>query len=269
MYPVIRVFDRAIGTYGICMVLGIFIAGFLAVRRGKRYGLATEDILVVGATAIGLAILGGGLLYVFVTFPMDVVIDRVLAGDFAFLTGGIVFYGGLIGGIGGALLGARMMKRRMRELIVSIVPFVPLGHAIGRVGCLMAGCCHGMPYSGPFAVYYPHSVLGLPPEQGYFPVQPLEALLNLVICGILLLVQKRKQLGTELLFVYLSLYAVSRFALEFFRGDAARGIYFSVSLSQWISIGLQIVSMLAFMILRKKQSEAEEKNGELSDPLCN
>ncbi len=264
MYPYIRIFDKVIGTYGLCMVLGIFLAGFLAVKRGKRHGLAMEDILIVSATAIGFAIFGGGLLYVLVTFPMDVVIDRILAGDFAFLTGGIVFYGGLIGGIAGAFLGAHIAKRRMQDLIVTIVPFVPLGHAIGRIGCLMAGCCHGMEYSGHLAVYYPRSVLSLPPEQGYFPVQPLEALINVVICGILLFVEKRKKLGSELLFVYLGLYAVSRFTLEFFRGDAARGIYFTLSVSQWISIGLLAISMLAFGIFRwKNKKETHSNTGEI------
>ncbi len=260
MYPFIRIFDKAIGTYGLCMVLGILLAGFLAVKRGKRHGLAAEDILVVGATTIGFALFGGGLLYVAVTFPADVVIDRLLALDFSFLFGGIVFYGGLIGGIGGALLGARIMKRRMRDLIVSIVPFVPLGHAVGRIGCLMAGCCHGMEYNGPLAVHYANSVLGLSPEQGYFPVQPLEALLNVVICGILLLVEKRKKLGSELLFLYLGLYAISRFSLEFFRGDAARGIYFTLSVSQWISMGLLLVCVVAFVSTRRRNKMKTQNN---------
>lgn len=260
MYPIIRIFDKAIGTYGLCMLIGVFLAGFLAVRRGKHYGLAMEDILIVGATAIGFALLGGGLLYVLVSYPMDVIFARILAGDFAIFTSGIVFYGGLIGGIGGALLGARIAKRPVKDLIVSIVPFIPLGHAIGRIGCLMAGCCHGMEYTGPLAVYYPHSVLGLSPEQGYFPVQPLESLLNMVICGILLLVQKRKKLGSELLFVYLGLYAISRFILEFFRGDEGRGLYFGVSVSQWISMGLLLVCVVAFVILSRRNKMKAENN---------
>ena len=133
----------------------------------------------------------------------------------------------------------------------SVVPFIPLGHGIGRVGCVMAGCCHGFPYEGPFALYYPNSVAGLSPDQGYFPVQPLEALINVGICLILLWYEKRMKRPGQLLFAYMGFYAVARFFLEMLRGDAVRGIWYSVSTSQIISLGLLAVSLVGIFWRRK------------------
>ena len=191
MFPYFQVFGKTVGSYGLCMVIGVLLVGWLAIRKSKKLSRPPEDIYIVGACVIGAALICGSLLYVFVTYPISYIIESIAAGDFSFL-GGIVFYGGLIGGIGGALLGIRIARTDWNTLTQAIVPYVPLGHAIGRIGCLLAGCCHGMPYSGPLAVYYPNSVLQLPPDQGYFPVQPLEALLNLGICGILLVLAKKE-----------------------------------------------------------------------------
>ncbi len=254
MYPIINIFGRQFGTYGICMCIAVLLVAFLATRRGKRYGIAMEDIAIVGALAMGIGLVCGCLTYCFVTYPMDVILERLKALDFTFLFGGgIVFYGALIGAIPGAMLGIRIAKCKTYDFVRTVVPFIPLGHGIGRIGCLLGGCCHGMPYDGPLAVYYrnPLPGLGLDPEQGYFPVQPLETLFNLVICGLLLLRAKKTRLTYDLLFDYLGLYAISRFILEYFRGDEIRGIFGALSTSQWISVGLLVASGLYWGLARR------------------
>lgn len=255
MYPFIHIFGRTIGTYGLCMMLGVFLAAFLAIRLGKKRGVLMEDILIVGATAMGCALVCGSLLYVFVTYPLSEIWAMIKSGEFKFLTSGIVFYGGLIGGILGALLGCRIAGCKLSSLESVVVPFIPLGHAIGRIGCIMAGCCHGMEYTGPLAIYYPHSVTGLSPEQGYFPVQGLEALLNVFVCLLLVWYERRKRRPMDMLFVYLGCYAVERFILELFRGDSIRGIYFGLSTSQWISVGLLAACAVHFLFLRRRAAK--------------
>ena len=257
MYPFIHIFGKTIGTYGLCMVLAVIIVAVLGFIRGKKRGLGIEDVLIVGCTAVGMALICGGLLYIFVTYPIDVIIAQILDGSFGFLNGGIVFYGGLIGGVLGAFLGVRLAKCKFANIEYALLPWIPLGHAIGRVGCVMAGCCHGRPYDGPFAIYYPHAVSGLSPTQGYFPVQPLESLMNLVICGILLLLSKKLTRRFDLLMTYLGCYGIARVVLEMFRGDAVRGIYFSLSLSQWISIGMLAASAFWFLFLGKRVNKAQ------------
>ena len=247
MYPYIHIFDRTIGTYGLCLTVGFVLTAMMAMRKGKPHGLIMEDVLIIGAFALGFALLGGSLLYVFVTYPPGEIWEFILRGDFEFLSSGIVFYGGLLGGIAGALIGVRVAGCKLGLIERFVVPFVPLGHAIGRVGCVLAGCCHGFAYDGPLALYYPNSVLGLSPEQGYFPVQILEALGNLGICGFLLWYEKRMKRVTELIFVYLGLYATFRFFLEILRGDAARGVWYHLSTSQIISILLLMISTVGFL----------------------
>lgn len=255
MYPYINIFDRQIGTYGLCLTVGFVLAVILALQKGKTKGLIIEDLLVVGAFGLGCALLGGSLLYVFVTYSLTQIRAFLQQGDFSFLGSGIVFYGGLIGGVAGTLVGIRVAGCKFEVIERSVVPFVPLGHAIGRVGCVMAGCCYGFAYGGPFALHYPHAVSGLSPEQGYFPVQPLEALINVGICLFLLWYEKKMKRATHLLFAYLGLYAVSRFFLEMLRGDEIRGAWNLISTSQIISILLLIVSIVG--LCWGKRSNAE------------
>ncbi len=253
MYPYFSIFGVRIGTYGICMLLAIVLAVALAAAKGKKKNITVYHILIAGAMGIGLALLCGGVLYAFVTYPADLIVKCVLAGRFEIFTAGIVFYGGLIGGIAGGILGMRIAGCDKGDLLRCVVPFIPLGHAIGRVGCLLAGCCHGFEYEGFLAVYYPNSVAGLPADQGYFPVQLLEAVINIGICGLLLLYEKRAKRPFEILFAYIGCYGISRFCLEMLRGDSVRGIYFGLSLSQWISIGMLTACAVYFLLPKKKQ----------------
>ena len=255
MHPYINLFGRNIGTYGLCMVAGFSLAVLLSLQKGKPKGLTMEDLLIVGAFALGFALLGGSLLYVFVTYSLVQIWEFVQQGNFDFLSGGIVFYGGLIGGAAGALVGIRVAGCKFELIERSVVPFIPLGHAVGRIGCVMAGCCYGFAYDGPFALHYPNAASGLSPDQGYFPVQPLEALINVGICLFLLRYEKKMKRATNLLFAYLGLYAVSRFFLEMLRGDEIRGAWHTVSTSQIISILLLIVSIVGFCWGKRSKAE--------------
>lgn len=156
----------------------------------------------------------------------------------------------------GALLGIRIAGCSLQLIEHSVIPFVPLGHAVGRIGCVMAGCCHGFEYDGLFALYYPNSVSGLSPDQGYFPVQPLESLINVGICLILLWFEKRMKRATGLLFVYLGLYSISRFFLEMLRGDAVRGVWNGFSTSQIISMVLLCVSIVGLLWKRNPKGNS-------------
>jgi len=136
---------------------------------------------------------------------------------------------------------------------------VPLGHAFGRIGCLMHGCCHGSLFEGPCGVAYPARSMawegqvaeGLIPEQALrslpvHPVQVYEALLNLGIYGLLFLAYRRPHRDGRIVALYLVTYPVARFALEFLRGDArlrpleagAIPILSSLSVAQWTSASL-------------------------------
>ena len=252
MLPYINVFGIPIGSYGLLMVLGFALAIILSYRRAKRYCLCIEDILIVAAFAALVGLFCGAIVYAFVTYPVSVLWSNLIKGDFS-VFGGIVYYGGFIGGVIGALIGVRVAKIPFSAIESAVVPHIPLGHAVGRIGCVMAGCCNGMSYDGPFALYYPNSVAGLDPSQGYFPVQVLEAILNIGIFILLLRIDKKRKYPFDLLVSYCILYGISRFSLEFLRGDLIRGISAGLSTSQWISIALLGGSMV-YLLMRKLAS---------------
>lgn len=247
MYPYIVIFGKVFGTYGIMLVVAVAVAVILAKRKAKALNFDFNDITIIGGGVALGGVFGATTLYMFVTFPLPVLIEKILSGDFSGL-GGFVFYGGLIGGILGAIITVKILKVDVATVEKIVVPYLPLAHAIGRVGCLLAGCCHGMEYEGPLAVYYPNSVAGVPPTQGYFPTQILEGILNIGIMFALLYIAKKVKHSYDLLFSYLFLYAIVRFIVEFFRGDKIRGIFNSLSSSQWISIGLFVIAIIGLVL---------------------
>lgn len=253
MYPFIKIFSLEIPSYGLCMLLGFALVLVLGVIRSKKkeYPLYWDDMLATTSIVMCTAILGGYILYMLVTYPKE-----LLSGDFSVLTqGGIVFYGALFGGVAGAFIGIKLFKINVSVFEESVVPFIPLGHAIGRIGCALAGCCYGMEYYGPFAIYYPsdNPLYYFNPAKGHFPVQFLEALLDVVIMIILLIFLRKKRRKFDAVFLYLALYSVMRFCTEMLRGDEIRGVYeFNISTSQWISIGLLVICILRLVIKPKK-----------------
>lgn len=245
MHPFFYLFGRTIPSYGLMIALGLVAATALAWHRVHRQGLSTDHLLTIVACGVGLAIVGAKLLYLFTTFSFAQLIELLRSGNTQILSdGGMVFYGGLMGGMVGAWLGAHIAGTQMIPYLDALVPAIPLGHAFGRLGCFLAGCCYGVPWQGVLAVYYPPSPLGITPEGPVFPVQLLEALLCLIICGLLLWAGDRPHNSLDLSGLYLILYSLMRFGLEYLRGDTVRGFFGPLSTSQWISTILLLAGIL-------------------------
>ena len=255
MYPYITILNKNISVYGILMFLGVLIVFLLSFKKARKFDVSLDNMLIIGAFSLLFALTFSNLLYIFVSYPISEVIFYIRSGKFQFL-GGLVYYGGLIGGIIGAVLGIKVAKAKIAIIENCVVPYIPIGHAIGRIGCLMAGCCNGIKYNGILAVHYANSVNGISANQGYFPVQFIEAVLNILIAIFLIIYSKKKRPTYNTLFLYLSSYSVMRFLLEFLRGDQIRGIYFGFSLSQWISLILFFISAIYFLIKFSKIKQA-------------
>lgn len=266
MHPFLTVFGRQIPTYGLCLVAGIILTCFLSYKSIKRNERNTgapvryELLLVIVAVCLFSFILGGKLLYIAVSYDLTDIAYRIRNMDFSFFAeAGMVFYGGLIFGILGSLVAAKITKIDILGIERHIVPYIPLGHAIGRIGCLLGGCCYGMRYDGFGAVYYKDSLLGLSPDVGYFPVQPLESVLDIGITIMLLYYSKKKRPRGNILFAYLLMYSIMRITTEHFRGDAHRGIFSGISTSQWISIGLIILYLLRMVFQYYSEKKFKKK----------
>jgi len=241
-----------IPIYSLFLVSGLVCAYVISYIRAKRERLDTDDMTVIGAVAIGIALVVAKMLYIAVTFTPAELMALIRAGELnAIIGGGLVFYGGLIGGIAGAVIGAKIAGTRLALYESAVVPTIPLAHAIGRVGCYFSGCCYGFPYDGPLAAKYAVIVDGAAEICTAFPVQLVEAAANLALGCTLLLLSRRRRIR---LADYAAPYAVIRFALEFLRGDEVRGILAGLSSSQWISIAL-LAAVLAEWLIRRKVSQ--------------
>ena len=250
MLPYINIFGYNIATYGLIIFIGIFIGAIISIFYfTKFFNIKKEDVFYcILYAVIGVGI-GAKLLYIITNIPFLIENYQTLDLYNTFLQmlkGGFVFYGGLIGGILGVFIYSKQFKISFKELLLILLPVVPLIHSIGRIGCLCAGCCYGMEYHGFGAITFHDSLLA-PNDVPLFPMQIVEAICNFIIF-IVLLVTYKKFLGTyKTVGLYLVLYSIVRFTLEFFRGDLIRGIYFSLSTSQWISIVLFIIGIAIFV----------------------
>jgi len=221
------------------MALGMILAFLYAYHTSKKYSFSFISLIIIAVCPIGFGLLGAKLLYILVTYDFSEVVRRTLAGDTSIIAGdGLVFYGGLIGGIIGLFIGLLIAKEKFHPVDKIVTPCVPLGHAFGRIGCFMAGCCYGVKYDGFLSVIFPLAGVNEP----VLPVQLIESFLNLIIFGLIVLFNKRSKLSP--LPVYFLMYSVVRFVLEYFRGDKIRGFMNGFSTSQWISIGIFFVSLI-------------------------
>ena len=235
-----------IPLYGICMMIGFAGTVFWACLRARKVGITADDMILVAAVIIGGSVLGGKIMYIAISYTPSRLWDMICNGDFSFVgNGGLVFYGGLLGGLVGAILGAKIAKCPLQKFDYCIVPLIPFGHAIGRIGCHFAGCCYGCVYDGLCSVSYVHV------NHPCFPVQLLEAFANILLGAYLLRIGKKLQHCHWLLQYYLISYAILRFLLEFLRGDAQRGFFGGLSTSQWISVALVAVAMITNKIFKR------------------
>lgn len=270
MYPEIRFLGKTVGTYGLCSVIGLALAVLVGWILAKRWKKTIDDVLLLALSiAVGL-FLGGHLLYGITR--ADIVISafrqigRIPAREwFSILSegiGGMVFYGGFLGGLCGILLFTRFTPLFERKNALDLYAVVtPLFHTFGRIGCFFGGCCYGREWSHGVLIAENRlnpSVAGVP----RFPVQLVEAGCEFLIFLLLLTLFRHKRLDGKLLLVYLTVYPAARFVLEFWRGDRIRGVWFGLSTSQWISLVLfaSAVGILIYQI-NKKQKTARSTDG--------
>lgn len=251
MLPFINVFGLNIPMYGLMMAVGFIGGGGIAYIRARRVGLIGENLIIILACALGCAILGGGLLYVLVTYTPTEIIALIKEGNWNAMTG-IVFYGALIGGTLGALLGSVIARDDIRNYLDVVVPIIPMGHAFGRIGCFCAGCCYGRPTDSAIGVIYTQAVGGAPPGVRLLPVQLFEAGGDIIIFLILISVSAKTKSRYLTTCLYCIMYGIVRFILEFYRYDSIRGMAAGLSTSQWISIVLATGGVVGLVMIYLK-----------------
>jgi phosphatidylglycerol:prolipoprotein diacylglycerol transferase len=173
-----------------------------------------------------------------------------------------VFYGGLIAAFVTGLLLVRRYRLPMWKTADLIAPGIALGHIVGRFGCLLAGCCFGRPTDVPWAITFTDPVayanagtdLGTP----LHPTQLYDAGAELLILVLLLVSERRgKPFAGRTFWLYMLLYAISRYIIEFYRGDP-RGVIFGMSTSQFVSLLVAPLSLVMLWRLNRREVRDDE-----------
>jgi phosphatidylglycerol:prolipoprotein diacylglycerol transferase len=243
-------------TYGALLAIAFLCGLWIAHREAKRTGMDAARITDMAVYVLIGGLIGARLLLLVVDWrtyfenPRDIL---------TLLQSGGVFYGGLLGALPVAWWYARRHQLDSWRTADVLAPGVVLGQSIGRLGCFAAGCCWGracdLPWAVTFKDPYVARQVGTPIDLPLHPTQLYESLATALIFVLLLWIARRKKFHGQVALAYVALYAAARFTIEFFRGDAARGVVFggALSTSQFIAILMLVGAAVLFPYLARKQ----------------
>jgi phosphatidylglycerol:prolipoprotein diacylglycerol transferase len=240
-------------TYGVLLAAAYLLGLKLAMVRAERRGLDQTRVLDLGIYIIISALVGAKLLLFVTDFRTFLSDPRELL---TLARSGGVFYGGLILAVIVAVWYIRKIGLPLWTTCDVFAPGIALGHVVGRFGCFFAGCCYGKPTTMPWAITFtdPYAAtnVGTPLNVPLHPTQLYEAGAEGLILLLLLATESRgKRFAGRTFWLYMLLYALSRYVIEMFRDDP-RGSVGSFSTSQFISLvlGPLAVIMLAYLSRR-------------------
>jgi phosphatidylglycerol:prolipoprotein diacylglycerol transferase len=256
MHPILFDFGGfTIYAYGVLLAAAYLLGLQFALVRARARGLDSQRVMDLGIWIIISALVGAKLLLLIVDFRQFTSNPRELL---ALARSGGVFYGGLIAAVLVALLYLRRHKLPLWTTTDVFAPGIALGHVVGRLGCLMAGCCFGKPSSVPWAITFrdPAALanVGTPLGVPLHPTQLYEAGAEALILGFLLLMERQEErpFPGRTFWSYMLLYGLSRFVIEFYRGDNRGTVFDLLSTSQFVSVILVPLSIVMLVVLSRR-----------------
>jgi phosphatidylglycerol:prolipoprotein diacylglycerol transferase len=263
MFNEIHIGPITLYMYGIMTAIGIISAYFFASHRAKKKGLDEDPILGLVIWCCIFGYLGSKLLYIITILPKVVADPSILLGS---LRNGWVIYGGILGGILGGWLYCRRKKLPAWDYFDTGLEAVALAQGFGRIGCFFAGCCYGLPTEAGYGIVFRHSHYA-PNNIALVPTQLMSSAFDFLLCLVLVFYDnnKKKRSGEPTL-LYLMLYSVGRFIIEFMRGDLERGSVGTLSTSQFIALIVFTCALVVFIRHRRGAFENEAANDEAVSP---
>lgn len=228
-----------------------------------------EDIAMTGLIFAAGAVIGAHIVYGFTN--TDKIIDLFKhIKDYTFISfvqtlfgnylGGMVFYGGLIGGLIALVISNKVSQKYFRGDVMfdAVAVAIPLFNTFGRIGCFLGGCCYGVACDVGFTAHG-NTLYPALNDVNRLPIQLIESGLNLILFSVLLVLYKKQKFKHRMLIVYFYIYPVIRFIDEFFRGDEIRGFLFGLSTSQIISILLFTFAVIVTIsnLIKKRRGEVK------------
>ena len=233
--------------YGLMIAIGFICALLVGTYRAKRKNLDPDVVSNVAIFVIVCGFLGAKLLYVIVEF------ERFMQDPMSILgSEGFVVYGGIIAGALTAIIYCKVKKIDFMSYFDLIMPSVAIAQGFGRIGCFLAGCCYGRETQSALGVIFPQGSLA-PAGVKLLPTQLFSSVGDFLIAGILIWFSSKSKTKGNTGALYLLLYGIGRFRIEFLRNDE-RGIVGLLSTSQFISIFFVIGAVVLFIFNKKKQA---------------
>ena len=256
MHPILfEVAGFPVYTYGVLLAAAYLLGLQFALVRARARGLDANRVMDLGIWIIISALVGAKLLLLIVDFDTFSRNPRELL---TLLRSGGVFYGGLIAAVAVAMWYMRTHRLPVWGVSDAFAPGIALGHVIGRMGCFFAGCCFGKATDVAWAITFTNEYaaqnVGTPLNIPLHPTQLYEAGAELIILGVLLLLERKgRGFPGRTFWSYMFLYGVTRFVIEFYRGDP-RGMVGALSTSQFVSVILVPVSIVMLILLSRRQA---------------
>jgi len=240
MHPIIcQMGPFTIYSYGLMLAVAFLVSSTLAIFQARKQKINPDIIFNFSFIVFILGIIGARILYVIenITYylrnPLEIIMLQL---------GGLSWFGGLMLGFLSGIVFLKKKKLSIYRIFDLISPFVALSQAIGRIGCLLNGCCFGE--ISKFGIYFQVHKLVLIPTQIY------SSLILVFIFIILRVLQDRPHKEGEIFFAYLLFYSIKRFFIEFWRADNAI-ILFGLTLFQLMSIVIFCLAVWKILLIKR------------------
>lgn len=241
MHPILFSFGPVhLYSFGVLVAIGVLCAVLLLKANARRVSIQPDTVVDLAIATVVGGFIGARLFYVvqywdfFLQSPLDII---------KIWEGGIVLYGGLIGGLLGFSIFVRLKRLPFLVSLDLFVPALALAQGFGRIGCFLNGCCFGEVTEVPWSVQFPFLDYRVHPTQLY------EAIFCFLLATFLLFLWRKHLRAGAVAAAYFILYPMGRFLFEFFRGDNAKS-FLNFTLHQWISIALIVSTLIVLFTIR-------------------
>ena len=227
--------------YGLMIGIGVVVALLVGDFRAKKRNLDGDLIYGMTFATVILGFLCARILFIITEW------EGFLQNPMSYITGnGFVVYGGILGGVISMFAYCKIKKVKFLDYYDLMVPSVALAQGFGRIGCFLAGCCYGKETNSTFGIVF-HNSSFAPNNVKLIPTQLMMSAGDFIIAGILLWYSKKNRKQGKTGTLYLILYSIGRFTIEFFRNDD-RGTVGLLSTSQFIGLIALAISLALFFI---------------------
>ncbi len=233
--------------YGLMVAIGVISCVLVGMNRAKKLGVNPDILFNAAFIGIIFGIIGAKLMYWITIFP-DIIKNPKLLLD---LTGGFVVYGGLVLGVGAAIVYLRIKKEPALSYIDIAAASIALGQGFGRIGCFLAGCCYGKvaPDGAWYAVTFPTGGEA-PAGIGLYPTQLMSSAFNFLLFFFLCYMTTRVRFRGAIVSLYMMIYSAARFLIEFIRTEPQT--VGPLTTAQFTAIFVFTAGLILFIIMKKK-----------------